>query len=184
MNLPDYDPDAIDVQIAELITATHNEADPLVHPRVREALAILRNRLDMDVVFVSQFQRGRRVFRAVDSRAGITRIVPGQSDPLEASWCQYVVEGRLPPLVRNARPLVESGALPDPGMPIGTHLSTPVVLQDGAVYGTLCCFSHDEKPGVGTTDLRRLQFMAELIATGLQGDGIGQRPDLQLQPRH
>lgn len=179
IHLLDYHPDDIDVRIAELLIATHESADPLVHPKVREALGILRARLKMDVVFVSQFNDGRRTFRVVDSNPHNTRVVAGQSDPLEESWCHHVVEGRMPQLVKDAGPLIQSGAIPDPGVPIGTHIGTPVVLKNGAVFGTLCCFSHDVKDGVSEMDLRRLQITAELLADDLWRAGIG--ADLELE---
>jgi len=181
-NLLDYNPDDIDVRIAELITATHDGADPLIHPKVREALGILRHSLGMDVVFVSQFEQGRRIFRVVDGEPGNTPIAAGQSDPLEQSWCQYVVEGRVPQLVRDARPLVKAGALPAPGIEIGTHLSTPVVMKNGAVYGTLCCFSREVKGGVSEMDLRRLQITARLLADDLHGAGDGEGAPPQPRP--
>ena len=176
----DYNPDDIDVRIAELLTATHDRADPLLHPKVGEALRILRGKLQMDVVFVSQLQHGRRTFRVVESGRHNTRVVAGQSDPLEESWCQHVVTGRVPQLVKDAAPLVAAGQLPDPGLPIGTHLSTPVVLKNGSVFGTLCCFSHDVKDGVSEMDLRRLQITAKVLADQLHGDGVGR--DLELEP--
>ncbi len=183
IHLLDYNPDDIDVRIAELLVATHESADPLLHPKVSEALGILRKNLNMDVVFVSQFQDGRRMFKVVESDSHNTPVTAGQSDPLEETWCQYVVAGRMPQLVGDARPLVESGAVPDPGMTIGTYMSTPIVLKNGAVFGTLCCFSHDVKDGVSEMDLRRLQITAKLLSDDLHGVGVGAELELQKTPR-
>ena len=91
-------------------------------------------------------------------------VSPGGSDPLEESWCQRVVEGRLPEVMQDAKPYVASGKAPDPGFPIGTHLSTPVRLAGGAVYGTLCCFSRGVHAGA---DIDRLRYTASLLATKL-----------------
>lgn len=178
----DYEPDAIDVRIAELLTATTDVADPLLHPKVQEALHVLRNHLDMDVVFVSQFKDGRRTFRVVDSNPHHTRVKVGQSDPLEESWCQYVVDGRLPQFVKDAQPYIQAGTVPPAGVEIGTHLSTPVVLKNGEVYGTLCCFSSGVKENATELDLKRLQITARLLAEDLHGHGMGK--DLELQPMY
>jgi len=176
----DYDPADIDVRIAELIVATHEGGDPLVHPKVQEALGILRRSLNMDVVFVSHLHDGRRTFRVVDSNPNLTKVVAGQSDPIEESWCHYVVSGRAPQFMRDAKPFVDDGAVPAPGFSIGTHLSTPLVLQNGEVYGTLCCFSHDVKDGVSEMDLKRLRITASVLAEELQHAGIG--GELKLEP--
>jgi hypothetical protein len=176
----DYDPADIEVRVAELLIATHESGDPLVHPKVQQALGILRNSLNMDVVFVSQLHEGRRTFRVVDSKPNMTKVVAGHSDPIEESWCHYVVSGRAPQLMKDAKPYVEDGSVPDPGFPIGTHISTPLVLQNGSVYGTLCCFSHDVKEGVSEMDLTRLRITANLLAEELHMAGVG--GDLTLQP--
>jgi hypothetical protein len=180
LNLLDYDPDDVDVRIAELLVATSDTADPLLHPKVPEALRLLREKLQMDVVFVSQFVDQRRQFRVVESAPHKTVVKAGQSDPLEETWCQHVVDGRMPQLVKDARPLVEAGTVPDPGMEIGTHLSTPVLLGNGSVYGTLCCFSQEVKAGVGERDLQRLQIVAKLLAEDLRAHDVGK--ELELEP--
>jgi GAF domain-containing protein len=180
MDLLDYDPDDLDVRIAELLVATSDTSDPLVHPKVAEALRLLRENLQMDVVFVSQFVNNRRTFRVVDSKPHNTIVKAGQSDPVEESWCQYVVDGRLPQLVPDAAPFVEAGTVPDPGFPIGTHLSTPILMDGGKVYGTLCCFSHTVKQGVTPMDLQRLQIVARLLAEDLQQTEAG--VELELEP--
>lgn len=179
MNILDYDPDDIDVRISELLVATNDDADPLIDPNVKEALGLCREHLHMDVVFVSQFENNRRTFKVVESKPGVTLLKPGQSDPVEESWCQHVVSGRLPGYMRDARPFIERGDAPAPPFPIGTHLSTPIRLADGSVYGTLCCFSHQVEEGVADKDLHRLRAMARVIAKKLESSKSGA---LELQP--
>ncbi len=173
MSYLDYEPDDIDVSIAELLMATSDEADPLLHPKVQEALHILRDHLAMDVVFVSQISEGRRTFRVVDASPEFDFLQPGLSDPVEESWCQYVVDGRLPQLVQDAAPYLAAKAIPHTDLKIGTHLSTPVILRDGSVYGTLCCFSAGVKEDVSQADLRRLQLTAQLLAEDMHLDAKG-----------
>jgi hypothetical protein len=180
----DYDPDDIDVRISELIVATHDAPDPLAHPKVGQALGILRESLNMDVVFVSQFKDSRRTFRVVDVGPGFTKVTAGHSDPVEESWCHHVAQGRLPEFIKDAQPRVASGELPRPGEPIGTHLSTPIRLGNGEVYGTLCCFSHGVVDSASELDLRRLRSAAKLLAQDLHQDGMGSELTLEpLQPK-
>lgn len=179
-----YDPDDIDVRVADLIVATHDAPDPLAHPKISEALGILRRSLDMDVVFVSQFKDRRRTFRVVDVGPGFTKVTAGHSDPLEESWCQYVAEGRAPEFLKDAGPRVKDGTLPDPKMQIGTHVSTPIRLNNGEVYGTLCCFSQRVVDGATETDLGRLRSAAKLLANELHREGMGGEMTLEpLQPK-
>lgn len=174
--LLDYDPDDIDVQITELLIATADGADEALPPTVRDVLHMLRERMGMDVAFVSQIGGGRRTFRVVESRPDFQRIQAGMSDPVEESWCQMVVDGRLPELMPDAAPWIESGRAPRPGFAVGTHLSTPIRLSDGSVYGTLCCLSQAPAPTVGEQDLKRLRYTAQLLASKLDGG----RPSMSL----
>jgi hypothetical protein len=176
----EYDPDDIDVQFAELMTATHDHVDPMVHPKVTEALGLMRRHLDMDVMFVSQFRDRKRTFRVVEAGHGFTKVAAGHSDPLEESWCQFVVDGRAPRLIKDAAPLVASGTLPAVDIPIGSHLSTPIRLKNGSVYGTLCCFSHGVKEDLSEKQLRRLQAAAKVLGDDLSRTSLG--ADLELSP--
>lgn len=170
-NTFDYEPEDFDVSIAQMLVATAEQADDAIDERVQQVLNLLRERMSMDVVFVSHFIDGRRVFRRVSRRPGVDHIAPGQSDPLESSWCQRVVDGRLPEFVPDAAPFVASGQVPAPGFPIGTHLSTPVVLGSGKVYGTLCCFSRAVEGRTSETDLKRLRYTASLLADKIDRQG-------------
>lgn len=172
MHLLDYNPDDLDVTITELLVATSDSADHELPPVVSTVLQLLRKRLGMDVAFVSQFVDGRRAIQAVDSGPDFSPLESGMSDPVEESWCQRVVEGRLPEKIDNAAPYIASGKAPDPGFPIGTHLSTPVRLAGGKVYGTLCCFSRGVQ---ADADIDRLRYTANLLAERLS-PGAGKAP--------
>lgn len=107
-----YNPDDLDVRVADLLVATVDRADEGVDPQVQQVLRLLREKLGMDVVFVSEFVNGLRRFWLLDRAAHVPELEAGQADPLEESWCQRVVDGRLPEYIHDARPLVASGQAP------------------------------------------------------------------------
>jgi GAF domain-containing protein len=115
-------------------------------------------------VFVSEFVDGHRVFRRVEADAGKRVIEEGQSHPLEYTFCQRVVDGRLPQMVRNFATDPATQGLPKAPIPIGSYLSVPVVLNDGRVYGTLCCFSFTANETLTQRDLRKLEMSAQFTA--------------------
>ncbi|VWX59467.1 GAF domain-containing protein (modular protein) [Burkholderiales bacterium 8X] len=160
----DYAPDAFEVRVSELLVATAEASDELIDRSVPEVLRLLREHMQMDVVFVSEFVDGRRVYRRVEAAPGKQVIEPGQSDPLELSYCQRVVDGRLPPMVRNLATDPATARLPQPPFPVGSYLSVPVVLNDGSVYGTLCCFSAAANESLSQRDLKKLEMSAQLAA--------------------
>ena len=114
------------------------------------ALRALRTHLGMDIAFISELRDGRRVFRLVDAAPGNTAVQMGGSDLLEDSYCQRVIDLRLPELIPDtsavpaAMELVATTLLP-----IGAHVCVPIRLYDGSVYGTLVCIS--AKPDLRST---------------------------------
>ncbi|PSR17763.1 diguanylate phosphodiesterase [filamentous cyanobacterium CCP3] len=132
---------------------------------VIDALCAIRLHLDMEVAFVSEFSDGRRRFRYVDSSLENLPIAVGDSDPLEESYCQRVVDGRLPQLIQDATKIpaaLEIAATT--ALPVGAHLSIPLRLSNGQIYGTFCCFSTRPNPSLGDRDLTLMQLFADFTA--------------------
>lgn len=165
----DFGPDSLEVQVSELLVATADQTDAELDASIGEVLRLLRERLQMDVVFVSEFVDGRRVFRQVEQGPGVSVIAVGEGAWLEEAWCQRVVDGRLPQYIANAK--ADPAAAPllkDLPFPIGTHISTPLVLSSGEVYGTLCCFSFEPQGRPNPEDLSKLKLTARLAAQRLE----------------
>lgn len=168
-----YEPTDLHVTISDLMVATADHTDESLDSTVSEVLRTLRDRLNMDVVFVSEFVDGRRVFRQVSATDTRPTISVGQSDALEASWCQRVVDGRLPRYIADAKKDPAVGALLDQlPFPIGTHISTPIVLTNGEIYGTLCSFSFSPHDNPNPDDLKTLEMTAKLTAMRLEGKTV------------
>jgi GAF domain-containing protein len=159
-----FNPEALSVQVSEMLVATAEGSDEQIDSAVTEMLQLLRDRLAMDVVFVSEFVNGQRVFRYVETRNNRQVIPVGHSDPLERTWCQRVVDGRLPQFIADSNKLPDRASLPKVPFPVGTYLSTPIFLNDRQVYGTLCCFSFSPNEHIQERDLKNLQSLATLIA--------------------
>lgn len=167
VSTPQFPPDELEAQLEQLLVATSDYGDEDLPQALGEVLRILRERVKMDVVFVSKIAHGRRTFMAVNAVAGREIIQPGMSDPVEQSWCHNIVQGRLPELIKDGAPYITSGQAPYTPLEIGTHLSVPVVLRDGTVYGTLCTFAFHVNNGVSEADVQHLRSTAELIANRL-----------------
>ncbi len=157
----------------ELIEAVRREQHGGSQGHIGKVLHIVRKHLGMDVGFVSEFADGQRVFRYVDSAAERSPIVVGGSDPIEDSYCQRVADGRLPQLICDACENLEAMTLAvTRKLPVGAHLSVPIHLSDGRLYGTFCCFSFTPDHSLTERDLHMLTafaaIAAELIQTELE----------------
>jgi len=138
----------------------------------------VREMLKMDVVFVSEFSGGKRAFRYVESSAEDPPIHVGGSDALEDSYCQRVVDGRLPRAIPDAMALPAARALAaTEAVNVRAHLSVPILLRTGQVYGTLCLFSQRAPAQFGEEDADALMAVANFIAAGIDKNGLFRSPD-------
>lgn len=155
-----------------------------VDDTVSMALRSVRELMGMRVAFVSEFDRGRRVFRYVDSDADFSPIGVGGSDPLEDSYCQRVVDGRMPELIPDARLLPEALKLAaTSALPVGAHLSVPIRFSDGRVFGTFCCFSTHPEHNLNERDLGTMRLFARLVGGILEKRHATELARQQVQQR-
>ncbi|MBW4462670.1 MAG: EAL domain-containing protein [Nodosilinea sp. WJT8-NPBG4] len=146
---------------------------------VLDALCAIRIHFDMEVAFVAEFTGGRRQFRYIDSALENTPIAVGDSDPLEESYCQRVVDGRLPEIIQDATAIPAALELPATlALPVGAHLSVPIRMGNGQVYGTFCCFSTRPNFSLGDRDLAIMRLFADFTSRQ-----IGRELDAERQHR-
>ncbi|WPB58808.1 EAL domain-containing protein [Xylophilus sp. GOD-11R] len=142
---------------------------------VDKALRAVRRHLSMDIAFVSQFGGTERVMRHVDADNDKV-LQQGMSIPLDAGYCRHVVEGRLPGVIPDTADVALARQIPETAaIPIGAHLSVPIWLSDGSLYGTFCCFSHQPDETLGQRDLQFMNVFAELLADRLEEDMLAAR---------
>jgi GAF domain-containing protein len=126
--------------------------------------------MDMDVAFVAEMVHDRRVFRLVSTASRSEGVVAvGQSDHLLDTYCMYVLQGRLPPVIRDMHASSHQAALLPitERLGIGCYVSAPIVLADGRLYGTLCCFSRGARPDLVDEDGDALREVARVIGESL-----------------
>jgi EAL domain-containing protein (putative c-di-GMP-specific phosphodiesterase class I) len=136
---------------------------------VQSVLDAARKHLGMDIGFVSEFVEGRRMFRYASQNAEDNPVKVGHSDPLPESYCHYITAGLMPPLLQDSMddPIAASMAVTRQ-LPVGAHLSAPVYLADGRLYGTFCCFSFAADRSLNERDLDVLRMCAEITANLVQ----------------
>ncbi len=148
------------------------------------ALRAIRTHLGMDVAFVSEFSAGQRIFRYVDAASPDSSVCAGGADPLEDSYCQRVVDGRLPELINDASEVSAARELPaTAALPVGAHMSVPIRLENGQVYGTFCCFSYTPDHSLNERDLAVMRVFAELTADQIQRELEAKHLNLEIADR-
>jgi EAL domain-containing protein (putative c-di-GMP-specific phosphodiesterase class I) len=158
----------------------------LAHPQegiVSEALHSVRTLLGMEVAFVSEFCGGRRIFRYVDCNSQFSPIQVGGSDPVEETYCQRILDGRLPELLEDVVLNQEASSLPiTANLGIGVYLGVPIRFSDGALYGTFCCFSGRTAKVPTEHHLITLRLFAEFVGRVLEKESVDS-PHKELKAR-
>jgi len=154
------------VQLAGAMEENGLRSEQACETAIASLIRSVRQKLNMEVGFVSEFAGGRRVFRYVDHADGVDVLTVNDSDPLSESYCQRVVDGRLPQLIEDARRNNEAKTLEvTEVLPVGSYVSAPVVLSDGTVYGAFCIFSRYEVPGLNHRALTLVRVFADVISS-------------------
>jgi GAF domain-containing protein len=136
-------------------------------------LSVVRENLEMDVAFVSEFAGNRLVFRALEGDAGSFGWLEGEGFPLDESYCKRVLDGRLPNVVPDARSEALTKDLwVTSEADIGSYVAVPVVLSDGRPYGTLCCVSHKADPGLRERDMGLMEGVARELSRQIKREGL------------
>ena len=135
---------------------------------IQRILHSIRTHLDMDVAFASHVTPGEVLIEHADM--GPKRpFATGDSFAPEDGYCQRILDGRLPYLIPDTSRVAEAAALRCTSeMPIGSHLSVPLKLSDGRVYGTFCCFSFRPNRTLNERDLRMMHAFADLAAAQIE----------------
>jgi EAL domain-containing protein (putative c-di-GMP-specific phosphodiesterase class I) len=135
------------------------------HSGVAQVLRTVRKHLGMDFAFIAHFRETDRVLEHVDSDIPAP-ISEGQAIPLEDGYCLKIVRGELPQLIPDTSRVPAAMAIPaTTAIPIGSHLSIPIELSNGEVYGTLCCFSRAPNETLGDRDMRMVRALGEVLAS-------------------
>ena len=141
---------------------------------IESLLSMVRENLEMDVAFVSEFAGDQLVFRALEGDGRSFGWREGEGFPLDESYCKRVLDGRLPNVVSDAR---SEGSTKDLWVTseanIGSYVAVPVVLSDGRPYGTLCCVSHKADPGLRERELGLMEGVAREVSRQIQREELG-----------
>ena len=140
-------------------------------------LDLVREHLDMDVAFVSEFVGSDWVLRHVSTDDA--RLGPGVRVPLEQTYCKRITDGRLDCVIpdTSADPRA-AGLEATAALGIGAYVGVPIVLSDGTLYGTFCSLRRTPDPTLTSRDARFMSLIASLFSERLETDRAAQAQHL------
>jgi hypothetical protein len=144
--------------------------------QIARLLRTARRKLDLSVAFLSRVDERARTMQVVDTL--LAAPADGYSGPRDSGFCLAVLEGRLPRVMPDVRRVPEAMALHPADLPqIRGHVSVPVVLSDGTVYGTFCAYGLVGDPEVSPRDLALMEVLADAAALVIE-------PQLRTEQEH
>jgi GAF domain-containing protein len=150
-----------------------SETPKLPQESVEELLALGREAFGMDVALFSEFTGGRQVYRWIGGDAESFGLKEGGSIPLEASYCQRVLDGRTPNFIPDAKKDERVRDLRATSeADIGSYIGVEVKTSDGRSYGTLCLLSHEPATWLGEYDVTLLERFTRDVTRLLERKGL------------
>lgn len=144
--------------------------------QIAQLLRTARRKLHLSVAFLSRIDATTRTMQVVDTLLGTP--ADGYAGPRDSGFCLAVLEGRLPRVMPDVRAVPEAMALHPADLPqIRGHVSVPVVLGDGTVYGTFCAFGLVTDPEVSQRDQALMEVLADAAALVIE-------PQVRLEREH
>ena len=152
------------IQFAEVLDFERGAEANAGDTPINRMLRAIRNHLGMDVAFASRATASEIVIEHADMvENGPFKV--GDAFPIEDGYCKRIIDGRIPHLITDTSKVEEVAELEcTRSIPVGAHMSVPLRLRDGRVYGTFCCFSFNPDRSLNQRDLQMLGAFAELAA--------------------
>jgi EAL domain-containing protein (putative c-di-GMP-specific phosphodiesterase class I) len=145
---------------------------------VARALQAVREHLGLQVAYVSEFVGNQSIFRVVDAPGLEDLAKVGDSYSLDDVYCRHILEGRLPELIPDTAAEPIAAALPmTAAVPIGAHVSVPLRLSSGEIYGMFCCLGPQADPSLNARDLGMMKAFAALAAFEIERDIVAGADD-------
>lgn len=109
-----------------------------VDQQVAGLLRTARSSLRLSVAFLSRLDGTTQHLEVVESAIPFL-FREGATQRQESSFCQAILDGRLPAVIPDVAAVPEARRLPAARLPrIRSFVSVPVTLSDGTLYGTFC----------------------------------------------
>jgi EAL domain-containing protein (putative c-di-GMP-specific phosphodiesterase class I) len=162
--------------LGQVLSVSGNATGEGGQDTVQRALESIRTHLGMSVAYVSEFVDGKSVYRAVDAPGLEDKLKPGDEKPLDDVFCRHILDGRLPELMPDVAAIPFAMTIPIMReVPIGSHVSVPIRLEDGEVYGMFCCLSFEANPSLNARDLQMVRVLADIAGHQIGRDVFATR---------
>ena len=136
--------------------------------QIADLLRTARKSLQLSVAFLSRMDGTTQHLEVVESAIPVL-FHDGMTQKQETTFCQLVLDGRLPAVMPDMRTSPLAMTLPVARIPrIRSYVTTPVRLSDGSLYGTLCAFGFTSDPELTTRDKSLMDVLASAASVVIE----------------
>jgi GAF domain-containing protein len=134
---------------------------------IAEALERAHTETEMDVAVLGEICDGREIVRFAAGDLRSFGLATGASVPIEDTYCQRLLTGRLSNCVPDARADEQLRDLEiTRAAQIGAYVGVPLTGLDARLY-VLCCLAHEQRPQLGQRDVLFLRGLGETVLAQL-----------------
>jgi GAF domain-containing protein len=127
-----------------------------------------RDLLDTDVALLTEISEGTETARFAAGEWPGLGSLRGASIPLQDSFCQLMLEGRIPNVIPDTSADARvTGLTMARDLGVRSYMGVPIKPADAELY-VLCCLAREVQPSLGARELRLLSGLAESVKAELQ----------------
>ncbi len=143
------------------VRAGRSETDEQIAQLLRTA----RASLGLGLAFLSRLDGTTQHMEVIESSFPWV-FKDGNTQPQEGSFCQAILDGRLPAVIPDVMALPEAKRLPAARFPLRlrSYVSVPVTLSDGRVWGTFCAAGFRRDRDLARRDQALMEVLARAAA--------------------
>ncbi len=151
--------------------------------QIADLLVTAKKSLDLSVAFLSRLDGTTQHLEVVETAVPVL-VQEGAKVRQDTSFCQAILDGRLPAVIPDVTKYPEAMKLPSARIPrIRSYVSTPVHLSDGSLYGTFCAFGFRSDKELGKRDLALVEVLASAAAVIVEPEVRDQERRTEIEGR-
>lgn len=151
--------------------------------QVAELLRTAKDALGLSVSFLTRMDGTTQHFEVVDSDIPFA-FREGTKIPQATTFCQAILDGRLPAVIPDVRNYPAAMALPAAKFPrLRSYVSAPVYLSDGSLYGTICATGLTSDKGLTKRDKALMEVLASAAAVIIEPGVVARARHEEIEAR-
>jgi EAL domain-containing protein (putative c-di-GMP-specific phosphodiesterase class I) len=151
--------------------------------QIAELLQTAKKSLRLSVAFLSRLDGTTQHLEVVESSIPFL-FQEGYQQQQDQTLCQAILDKKLPPVLPDLRAFPEAMKLPAARMPrLRSYVSVPVVLSDGALYGTFCAAGLTTDKDLTKRDKALMDVLASAAAVIIEPEVRAQELRSEIEDR-